>query len=735
MNSKVRNARLLSFALLLAAAPLALPGCRDGGGHGGSGATILGTVAFATRVEIPSGGLSPMGLAAADVNKDQILDLVVAHAESGTVRILIGDGAGGFSAAAGVTLNTPGNPVEAVAADFDRDSTLDLAVLRSVDERVSVFRGDGLGGFTLVSEIPTGTDPAMLVAADLDGDLLLDLLVSNTGSNDLTFIKGDGMGGFASPAPVALAVGAAPVGLAVADFEQTGALQVAVADLVAQRISIPRVNGVPGEKEVLTGKAVAGLVAADVDGDGRPDLVACAPGDRQLLVVKNSSAGWLLPALTINLSGPAYWASAGDLNGDGRLDLVVTYPEELCLGVLFGDGTGAFTESAVLPATGNPWKALLRDVTGDGKVDVIAGGALTDSVALYIGTGADVVGGRCFGADFKEPYFVLAADLDGDGISDLVVSDRAAGKVGFFLADGKGGLALAGKIDVGAFPGTLARGDFDADGRQDLVIALENGVRILHRGPGAGLDFSLVPPLGQPPIQAGVGPFEVLALDLTQDGVPEVVAADYGGDGLTVLRHLGSLAFERVQRLEVKDGPLGLAGGDFDGDGRVDVALTRYRASTLVLFQGKGDGTLAQAAELPVEAQPNYVRAADLNGDGRSDLILSSLGGSALTVLIHQQGFGFMATKLAAGKEPSALLATDLNRDGFVDLLVATVEVGDFRVLLGDGQGGFSANLRFAGVRGTVSASLGDFDGDGLGDLFLGSIYNRRAAAFKNLSR
>ena len=70
-----------------------------------------------------------------------------------------------------------------------------------------------------------------------------------------------------------------------------------------------------------------------------------------------------------------------------------------------------------------------------------------------------------------------------------------------------------------------------------------------------------------------------------------------------------------------------------------------------------------------------------------------------------------------------------------MDLLVATVEVGDFRVLLGDGRGGFNAILTFPGMRGTVSADLGDVDGDGLGDLALGSIFNRRVTLFKNISR
>ena len=288
---------------------------------------------------------------------------------------------------------------------------------------------------------------------------------------------------------------------------------------------------------------------------------------------------------------------------------------------------------------------------------------------------------------------------------------------------------------MGREAGNLVRGDFDGDGLEDIAVALDDGVRVLRRGAGNGIQYTLLPPRKSPPFQAGLGPFEVLSEDLDGDGIPELAAADYGGDALTLLKGSKGMNFTPLQEIKVPDGPLGLAGGDFDGDGKADLVLSRFKASLLVFFQGKGDGKVTKAGEIPVAAFPNYIRTADFNGDGRTDLVVSNMGGSAVTLLLHRQGFQFSVSKVAAGEQPSALLARDLNGDGLPDVLVATVEKGDFRVLVGDGKGGFSSILRFPGVRGAVSADLGDTDGDGLKDLLLGSIYNRRVTLFRNISK
>ncbi len=712
--------------------------CHRGGGGGGGGAPVgfLKNLAFSVRQEIPTGGEGPMGLVSGDFTGDGVLDLAVSHTITGTVRILPGKGKGLYDDQAGATLPAPGSPLDLVKGDFNGDGSLDLAVLRVQDEKVSVFLGDGKGGFGAKAlELPTGKGPVCLAAADLDGDKKWDLLAADAGSGDLLFWKGDGAGAFAKPLRVKLAPGAEPVALAAADFDKDGAAEAALADATSGEVRIFSFGGNPSSSLLLAGKSFTGLAASDLNDDGWLDLAAVSPGEKKVYAILGSPKGFLANPQGSLLPGEGSAVFAGDLDGDGHPDLAVPITNEGVLALMMGDGTGKFREAGVLPVSGLPWTARIGDFDGDGKGDILVGAGLSRVLSLYRGTGKGVAGGRCYGEDLAQPYFVVSQDLNRDGLSDLVVSDRKKGTVHFFLARKGGGFQAERVFDVGREAGNLVRGDFDGDGLEDIAVALDDGVRVLRRGKGEGIQYTLVPPRKSPPFDAGVGPFEVLAEDLDGDGIPELAAADYGGNALSVLKGARGMSFERIQSIPVPDGPLGLAGGDFDGDGKGDLVLSRFRASMLVFFQGKGDGKVAKAAEIPVAALPNYIRTADFNGDGRTDLVVSNLGGSAVTLLLHEKGFRFSLSKVAAGEQPSALLARDLNGDRIPDVLVATVEKGDFRVLLGDGKGGFSSILRFPGVRGAVSADLGDTDGDGLKDLVLGSIYNRRVTLFRNISR
>ena len=415
------------FLSLLWAGVLLFPAfsCHRGGGGGGGSAPVgfLKNLAFSARQEISTGGESPMGLAVGDFTGDGILDLAVSHTVTGTVRLLPGLGKGLYDDKAGVTLPAPGSPLDLVKGDFDGDGALDLAVLRIRDEKISLFLGDGKGGFgSKAVELATGNGPVCLAAADFDGDKKLDLLAADAGSADLLFWKGDGGGGFAKPLLVKLPSGAQPLALAAADFDKDGAAEAALVDATSAEVRIFFFAGSPSSSLLLSGKAFTGLAAADLDGDGWLDLAAASPGERKVYAVMGGPKGFLPNPQASPLSGRGSAVFAGDLNGDGDLDLAVPITDEGVLAVLQGNGTGAFTETGVLPVTGLPWTARIGDFTGDGEADLLVGAGLSGALSLYRGVGGSLAGGRCFGKDLAQPYFVVAQDLNRDGLADLVVS-------------------------------------------------------------------------------------------------------------------------------------------------------------------------------------------------------------------------------------------------------------------------------------------------------------------------
>ncbi len=177
-----------------------------------------GNGSFAAPVNI-SLGTAPVDLAAGGINGDGNADLIVVA--GGSVYVLLGDGAGGFSVGAPIIL--PG-AISVAIGDVNGDGLADLATANSSDS-VSVLPGNGLGGFGAPANL-TMTSPSSVALADLNGDGKTDLAIGGE-SPDLVIRLGDGTGAFGSAAGFTL--GSTPNGILPIDLNHDGRLDLAVA--------------------------------------------------------------------------------------------------------------------------------------------------------------------------------------------------------------------------------------------------------------------------------------------------------------------------------------------------------------------------------------------------------------------------------------------------------------------------------------------------------------------------
>jgi hypothetical protein len=332
----------------------------------------------------------PRALAAADLDGNGSMDLVAGH-DTGRMSFLLNIGDGTFQP---VSTTVPiGISVGRITpADINEDGHVDLIAKTSGNggaeaEAVFVLIGDGAGGFSLGTTIPS-QGVAAIAVGDFNGDMHLDLAVTSYIANQFSFHPGDGAGGF-GPAAVIPTLIRPHAALSAADFNHDGRLDLAMTGTVnlTSRLEVRLGNG-DGSFQTPSlfpfgfgpGKKMA---AADFNGDGRLDLAIPSSELAAVSLLAGDGTGAFAPPVGFNVDNFPSEVVAGDFNHDGFMDLAVTarLVEDLprpgstveisVIDVLPGNGSGGFGELVRLRIQGHHAAATAAaDFNGDGTLDL-----------------------------------------------------------------------------------------------------------------------------------------------------------------------------------------------------------------------------------------------------------------------------------------------------------------------------------------------------------------------------
>jgi hypothetical protein len=578
--------------------------------------------------------------------------------------------------------------------------------------------------------------PGRVVLGDLTGDGALDLVVLDEAAETVTVCVADSSPFYLDCSRV-YPVAADPRGLALADFNMDGRLDVLVGaytgdapqagfDRLTSTVYLGLGAGNLGERvDRPLGAGCEAVAAADFNGDGAAD-VACGSFQEDKVYVRLGRGDGLFAVSTVTtpLQGTPWDLAVGDVNGDGKQDVVTVShvdgsPDpvgtvEVCEGV--GDGT--FTNCTVYGSVGKwPSRLVLADVDADGALDVVA----TDQNYGNVWLGWNL-GDGTFGATWDsillgaQPSSVDVGDLNGDGYPDLVLTSATLDRVDMRFNDGSRGFASFTSHSVGDYPFAVALGDVNADGVTDIVTSNRYGQNVsilMGQGVNTWGDAR------RDTVVSGV-PTDLARGDFNRDGAPDFATAQSDGNG-TVTRGQLDGRFFITSTPYVGHGPHGLVAADVDGDGLADlVAGTEWEPAGFVWLKGDGAGEFAAPTTVDMGAGTQGVAVGDLDNDGRVDVVCSGTDSTVRVAFgIGSGAFFFPRVELAVGTGPLTPVLGDVDNSGTLDIVVANSTGSSVSVWRSNGDRTFQASPPIALPSSPEDLTLDDLDGDGAMDIAL----------------
>lgn len=348
-----------------------------------------------------------------------------------------------------------------------------------------------------------------------------------------------------------------------------------------------------GSGLVAVGSTARAVAVSDVNGDGRNDVVFVTDyydspdNDGKLFVLLQDASGGLSVPIRYDLSGSyssrPFSIAAGDVNGDGRNDVVVALTGS-GIEVFLQDSGGALQPARFIETPDSSY-VRIADLNNDGRMDLAAIGWGTNTVTVWIQDATGSLGTpSTFNVEHGGWDDLELGDVSGDGRADVIVMSGQ----GLYDTFGVLTQTLDGSLNVpayynsgtGVLPSSLAIGDVNFDGKEDVVLGQSGGIVLFHQSASGTFD----PPLFYPLLSGGSG--DVVVGDLNRDGRNDVIGG-YGGAGLGIFfqRLDGTLAPYDLY-LTPNYSIWALAIGDINGDGLADVVAGT--AEGIVILRNTG---------------------------------------------------------------------------------------------------------------------------------------------------
>ncbi|RYE16113.1 MAG: hypothetical protein EOP51_26430, partial [Sphingobacteriales bacterium] len=313
----------------------------------------------------------------------------------------------------GVSFPTGNMPASVALADIDSDGKLELIVAEAGSSKVSIYRNTSLTGslnassFSNKVDFPTGPNPAFVVVKDINGDGKPDILTANFGSNSISILRNTSSPGAITSATFAgkvdFVTGAKPSSLSIADIDNDGKPDIAVANSGSNTISVFKNIGSKGnpfaivfaKTDFVVGPNPTSVILSDIDDDNKPDIVTTLFGVNKIAILPNVTEWTKINDLSFGnktefVTGLApQYLTVGDLSGDGKPDVIVANKSSKTISIFRNtsvkgsiNSVSLATKFDLISSTGVVALAL-GDINGDGSPDIISANKGLNTISIF----------------------------------------------------------------------------------------------------------------------------------------------------------------------------------------------------------------------------------------------------------------------------------------------------------------------------------------------------------------